>query len=147
MTHRVLILNGPNLNLLGSREPHLYGSQTLADIINDCQQLAASLSITLTAQQSNHEGELVEWIQHARTSADAIIINAGAYTHTSIAIRDALSAFDKPIIEVHLSNLYKREEFRHHSFISDIATGCIIGLGAVGYRLALQAMSEKLGKA
>jgi 3-dehydroquinate dehydratase-2 len=141
---RILILNGPNLNLLGSREPHLYGSQTLADIISECEQLAASLSITLTAKQSNHEGELVTWIQEARTNADGIIINAGAFTHTSIAIRDALSAFEKPIIEVHLSNLYKREEFRHHSFISDIATGCIIGLGAVGYRLALQAMDEKL---
>jgi 3-dehydroquinate dehydratase-2 len=144
MSH-ILILNGPNLNMLGTREPHIYGSQTLADIIHDCQQLATSLSITITAQQSNHEGELVEWIQHARSSADGIIINAGAYTHTSVAIRDALSAFDKPIIEVHLSNLYKREEFRHHSYISDIATGCIIGLGAMGYRLALQAMKEKLG--
>jgi 3-dehydroquinate dehydratase II len=143
MTH-ILILNGPNLNLLGTREPHIYGSQTLADIIQDCQQLAASLSITITAKQSNHEGELVEWIQEARKYADGIIINAGAYTHTSVAIRDALSAFDKPIIEVHLSNLYKREEFRHHSYISDIATGCIIGLGAVGYRLALQAMREKV---
>jgi 3-dehydroquinate dehydratase-2 len=144
MSH-ILILNGPNLNMLGTREPHIYGSQTLADIIQDCQQLATSLSITITAQQSNHEGELVEWIQHARTTADGIIINAGAYTHTSVAIRDALSAFDKPIIEVHLSNLYKREPFRHHSYISDIATGCIIGLGAIGYRLALQAMKEKLG--
>jgi len=144
MSH-ILILNGPNLNMLGTREPHIYGSQTLADIIQDCQQLATSLSITITAQQSNHEGELVEWIQHARSSADGIIINAGAYTHTSVAIRDALSAFDKPIIEVHLSNLYKREPFRHHSYISDIATGCIIGLGAIGYRLALQAMKEKLG--
>ncbi len=141
---RILILNGPNLNLLGSREPHLYGSQTLADIISECEQLAASLSITLTAKQSNHEGELVTWIQEARTSADGIIINAGAFTHTSIAIRDALSAFAKPIIEVHLSNLYKREEFRHHSFISDIATGCIIGLGAIGYKLALQAMKENI---
>lgn len=144
MSH-ILILNGPNLNLLGSREPHLYGSQTLADIIDECQALAASLSITLTAKQSNHEGELIEWIHQARGTMDGIIINAGAYTHTSIAIRDALSAFEKPIIEVHLSNLYKREEFRHHSFISDIATGCIIGLGATGYRLALQAMKEKLG--
>lgn len=145
MTANILILNGPNLNLLGSREPHLYGTQTLADIIHDCEQLASSLSITVTAKQSNQEGELVSWIQEARTYADGIIINAGAYTHTSIAIRDALSAFDKPIIEVHLSNLYKREAFRHHSFISDIASGCIIGLGAIGYQLALRAIKEKLG--
>lgn len=138
----ILILNGPNLNLLGTREPHLYGHQTLEDIIASCRQLADTLSLSITAQQSNHEGELVELIQQARGKMDGIIINAGAYTHTSVAIRDALSAFEGAIIEVHLSNLFKREPFRHHSYISDIAKGCIIGLGATGYLLALQAMAE-----
>ena len=144
MPHRVLLLNGPNLNLLGSREPRLYGSRTLEDIITECRKKADSLGITLDARQSNHEGELVGWIQEAVKTCRGIIINAGAYTHTSVAIRDALLAGSLPIIEVHLSNLYKREEFRHTSLISDIAAGGIFGLGSIGYLLALEAMAALL---
>jgi len=138
----VLILNGPNLNMLGLREPELYGSLTLADIEVLCQEHAEALGLELEFRQSNHEGELVTWIQQARTEHDGIIINAGAYTHTSVALLDALLAADLPVIEVHLTNLFRRESFRHHSYISAAARGMICGLGAHGYVLALDALAR-----
>ena len=137
----VLILNGPNLNMLGLREPEIYGSQTLDDIEALCQERAEQLGLTIDFRQSNHEGELVTWIQQARNDYDGIVINAAAYTHTSVAILDALTTAELPVIEVHLSNIFKREAFRHHSYISPIARGVICGLGATGYVLALDAMA------
>ena len=139
MAQRLLVLNGPNLNLLGLREPHLYGHTTLEQIETHLASVASSLGATLTAYQSNHEGELVDRIQAARTDGtDFIVMNAGAYTHTSIAIRDALAAVKVPFIEVHLSNVYKRETFRHHSYLSDLAVGVIVGLGPYGYEAAVR---------
>jgi 3-dehydroquinate dehydratase-2 len=140
----VLVLNGPNLNMLGTREPEIYGSQTLADIEAMAAERAASLGMSIDFRQSNVEGELVTWIQEARQGAQAIIINAGAYSHTSIAILDALQAFEGPIIEVHLSNIFRREAFRHHSHVSGVAIGVICGLGAKGYLLALEALADKV---
>lgn len=145
-THSVLVLNGPNLNMLGVREPAVYGSETLADIEMACKRVAKKLDISLSFKQSNIEGELVGWIQDARESQDAIIINAGAFTHTSIAILDALKLVEFPVIELHLSNIFAREEFRHHSYISPCATGVICGFGAAGYELALEATKQLLGK-
>lgn len=142
--HKVLVLNGPNLNMLGVREPEIYGSDTLADIERSCQEYAAKHGLALDFRQSNTEGELVTWIQEARESADAIIINAGAFTHTSVALLDALSIFEKPIIELHLSNVFAREEFRHRSYISPAASGIICGFGASGYELALGAVNRLL---
>jgi 3-dehydroquinate dehydratase II len=144
MSKKVLILNGPNLNLLGTREPEIYGSQTLQDVENLCKDYAQNLNVEIDFRQSNHEGVLVDWIQEARTSFDAIIINPAAYTHTSVAILDALNAVEKPIVEVHLSNIHKREEFRHTSYVSKIATGVICGLGIHGYVLAMEALSRIL---
>ncbi|MBF8271258.1 MAG: 3-dehydroquinate dehydratase, type II [Magnetococcales bacterium] len=141
---RILLLNGPNLNLLGRREPGVYGVATLADIERDCQSLAAERNVDLDFFQSNHEGALVDRIGAALGTADFIIINPAAFTHTSIAIRDALLAVGLPIIEIHLSNIYRRETFRHHSYISDIAVGQISGLGALGYRLAIEAAVHRL---
>ena len=141
---RVLILNGPNLNLLGTREPEIYGHMTLADVEEACQAKAVSLGLSATCKQSNHEGELVSWIQQARTEQDGLIINAGAYTHTSVALLDALLACERPIIEVHLSNIFRRESFRHHSYISQAADGVICGLGKTGYLLALEALAQLL---
>jgi len=140
----ILVLNGPNLNLLGVREPKTYGSETLADIEEACLDRAAGLDLALDFRQSNHEGQLVDWIQEARESADGIIINAGAYTHTSIAILDALRACELPIIEVHLSNVFAREAYRHHSYISSVARGLICGFGAQSYILALDAIAYVL---
>jgi 3-dehydroquinate dehydratase-2 len=144
MPKRVLILNGPNLNMLGIREPKTYGSQTLADIEAMCRAEAKRLKLTLEFKQTNREGELCEWIQAAYGKIDGIIINPAGYSHTSVAIRDALSAVAIPTIEVHLSNIHAREEFRHFSYISAVATGVICGLGAAGYRLALEALAERL---
>ncbi|MCG8546609.1 MAG: type II 3-dehydroquinate dehydratase [Alphaproteobacteria bacterium] len=141
---RVLILNGPNLNMLGVREPDVYGSETLADIEAACRKRAKALKQTLTFRQSNDEGELVTWIQEARDSQDAVIINAGAFTHTSVALLDALTILDIPVIELHLSNIYAREAFRHHSYISPAAAGVICGFGADGYGLALEAVNRLL---
>ncbi|MCX7058153.1 MAG: type II 3-dehydroquinate dehydratase [Proteobacteria bacterium] len=142
---RILVLNGPNLNLLGTREPDVYGSDTLADIVNRLQQLAAARGAQLTALQSNAEHELIAAIQGAKASGtDAIILNAGAFTHTSIALRDALAAVAVPFYEVHISNVYARESFRHHSYLSAIAAGVIVGCGPVGYELALEAALRKL---
>ncbi|MHC0510124.1 type II 3-dehydroquinate dehydratase [Achromobacter aegrifaciens] len=139
MAQNILVLHGPNLNLLGTREPHIYGSLTLQQINEGLELLAGELGSTLTAWQGNHEGALVDRIQAARQDGtDFIIINAAAYTHTSVAIRDALAGVAIPFIEVHLSNLYKREPFRHHSYLSDLAVGLISGLGADGYEAALR---------
>lgn len=144
MSKTIFVLNGPNLNLLGTREPEIYGSQTLDDIRKSMEAQAKNLGIAIDFRQSNLEGELVDWIQEARTTAAGIIINAAAFTHTSIAIVDALKASDLPSIEVHLSNIYQREPFRHHSYISPIALGVICGLGAKGYEFALSALAEHL---
>ena len=139
MAKRLLLLNGPNLNLLGLREPHLYGHTTLAEIEASLVTLATSLGATLSTYQSNHEGELVDRIQAARIDGtDFIVINAGAYTHTSVAIRDALAAVKISFIEVHLSNVFKRETFRHHSYLSDLAVGVVVGLGPYGYEAAVR---------
>jgi 3-dehydroquinate dehydratase II len=138
----VFILNGPNLNLLGVREPAVYGHDTLADIEERCLARAAALDVQIEFRQTNHEGQLVDWIQEARESADGIILNAGALTHTSVAIFDALSAAALPIIEVHLSNIFRRESFRHHSYVSLAANGVICGLGPQGYEFALDAVAS-----
>lgn len=145
--YRVLLLNGPNLNLLGTREPDIYGSDTLDKIEHRLREQAEAIHITLDCRQSNAEHQLIDWVHEARTShVDFILINPGAYTHTSIALRDALAGVAIPFIEVHLSNIHAREEFRQHSFLADIATGVICGLGAQGYELALQAAKQQLAK-
>ena len=140
----ILVLNGPNLNLLGLREPEIYGRETLSDIEEACLERAAELGLQLDFRQSNHEGQLVDWIHEARQTADGIILNAGAYSHTSIALLDALAAAELPVVEVHLSNIYRREPFRHHSYISRVARGVICGFGGHGYELALTAMARLL---
>lgn len=136
----ILVLSGPNLNLLGVREPETYGSETLAEIEEMCLERAAELEFKLDFRQSNHEGELVTWIQDARSNAAGIVINAGAYSHSSIAILDALRVAEMPIIEVHLTNIFRREPFRHLSYVSMAADGVICGLGSQGYLLALDAL-------
>jgi 3-dehydroquinate dehydratase II len=141
----IRILNGPNLNLLGTRQPEVYGRETLADIETACRTRAGALGFELRFKQSNSEGELVSWIQEARGRDAGIVINAGAYTHTSIAIHDALAAVELPVIEVHLSNIFRREPFRHHSYVSGVAKGVICGFGGHGYVLALDAMAQLLG--
>jgi 3-dehydroquinate dehydratase-2 len=141
----IFVLNGPNLNLLGVRDPSVYGHDTLADVEERCLARAASLGLEIDFRQTNHEGQLVDWIQEARESADGIILNAGALTHTSVSVFDALSAADLPVIEVHLSNIFRRERFRHHSYVSPAAKGVICGLGAHGYELALEALARLLG--
>jgi len=141
---RVLVLNGPNLNMLGVREPSIYGRDTLDDVARDCAAKAAKLGLELDFRQSNLEGELVTWIQQARGAAGGIIINPGAYGHTSIALLDALLIAELPVIEVHLSNIFRREEFRHHTYVSQAASGVICGLGAQGYLLALDALATLL---
>ena len=140
----ILIINGPNLNLLGEREQSQYGSITFEELKNICKEKSKELKIDMDFQQSNIEGEIVTIIQEARNKYDGIIINAAGFTHTSVAIRDALVIFKKPSIELHISNIYKREEFRHKSMISDVVTGIICGLGANGYILAINAMHELL---
>ncbi len=144
MTKSILVINGPNLNLLGTREPEIYGAETLDDIKNKMTEKAETLSLSIDFRQSNVEGEIVGWIQEAREAHDAIIINAGAFTHTSVAIMDALLAVGTPTIEVHLSNIFKREEFRHHSYISAAAAGMITGFGAIGYLMAVDAAHNML---
>jgi 3-dehydroquinate dehydratase II len=139
---RVMILNGPNLNLLGVREPHIYGTTTLAQIKADCEQHAARLGLELAFHQSNHEGELVDWIQSARQDADAIIINPAGYSFTSIAILDAIKAFEGPVLEVHISNIHTRDEYHRHSKISSAATAVICGLGPYGYIAAMHAIAQ-----
>ena len=139
----VLVIQGPNLNLLGSREPEIYGHTTLNDIHTSLVNQALSAKMTLNTFQSNHEGELIDRIHAAKKDTDFIIINPGAFTHTSVAMRDALIAIDVPFYEVHLSNIYKRESFRHHSYFSDIAIGVMCGFGPIGYQLALSAIIAK----
>ncbi len=141
---QVIILNGPNLNMLGSRQPEIYGRQTLAEIEAACRERAAILGFSMDFRQSNSEGEIVEWIQQATTEAAGIIINPAAYTHTSIAIMDALLQCACPVIEIHLSNIFQRESFRHHSYVSTAAHGMICGFGGHSYLLALEAMARLL---
>jgi len=142
----VYVLNGPNLNLLGTREPEIYGRTTLADIEKMVAARGKELGLGVNFLQSNHEGELVNWVQEARSAACGLIVNAGAYTHTSVALLDALTAVEIPIVEVHLSNIFKRESFRHHSYISPVARGLICGFGATGYVLALEALHAEFAK-
>ena len=146
MPARVLLVNGPNLNTLGSREPEIYGSETLPDIEAKCKKTAKSLGLELDCFQSNHEGEMVTAIQGAAKSHKGLLINAGAYTHTSIAVMDALLTLKIPVIEVHMSNIFQRESFRHESFVSKAAKGVICGFGSNSYLLALSAMAELLKK-
>ncbi|MCE9660063.1 MAG: type II 3-dehydroquinate dehydratase [Burkholderiales bacterium] len=144
---KVLLVNGPNLNLLGTREPAIYGAETLADVEAMCRREAESLGLELATFQSNHEGAILDRIHAARDEGVRfVVINPGALTHTSVALRDALAGVAIPFIEMHLSNVHKREAFRHHSFLSDIAEGVIVGLGTLGYRLALQAAAIKLNR-
>jgi 3-dehydroquinate dehydratase-2 len=140
----IYVLNGPNLNLLGVREPEIYGYDTLADIESRCAALLEGTDFGLVFRQSNHEGQLVDWIQEARTKADALILNPAAYTHTSVALYDALKALSIPIIECHLSNPHARETFRHHSYVSLAANGVIAGFGAIGYELAIRAILSQV---
>jgi 3-dehydroquinate dehydratase-2 len=142
MTDTIFVLNGPNLNLLGTREPRIYGSQTLADIGDMLEQRATALKLKLDIRQSNHEGVLVDWLHEALAKASAVIINAGAYAHSSIALRDAVAALPVPVIEVHLTNIYAREGFRRQSLLGQVARGSIIGLGPLGYVLALDAAAH-----
>jgi 3-dehydroquinate dehydratase II len=147
MAKPIYVLNGPNLNLLGSREPEVYGKETLDDVRARCERRAAALGFSIDFRQSNHEGELVAWIQEARAGAAGLIVNAGAFTHTSIAMLDALLACPVPSVEVHLSNIFTREPFRHHSYISKAVKGVICGFGAQGYELAIEALAARLATA
>ena len=142
MSYTILVLNGPNLNMLGVRQPEIYGNESLSDIEKTCRAKASKLGLEIDFRQSNYEGELVSLIQEARGKMAGIVINAAAYTHTSIAILDALSLVELPIIEIHLSNVYARDSFRHHSYISTIANGVICGLGSHSYLLALEALKR-----
>lgn len=139
------MLNGPNLNLLGKRQPQIYGHETLADVERDCTALAATLGLRLRCHQSNREYEIVDWVHEAREVAAAIVINPAAFSHTSVAVLDALNTFDGPVIEVHISNIHKREAFRHHSFVSGRADGVIAGCGTQGYQLALRRVATLMG--
>ena len=140
----IVILNGPNLNLLGEREPEIYGAETLADIEASCTAKAAELGLTVSFHQSNSEPDLISWVQEARGSADGLIVNAAGLTHTSVALMDAILAVNLPAVEVHLSNIHRREEFRHVSYVSKAVTGVICGLGPIGYELALEALAQQL---
>ena len=144
MSRLVFILNGPNLNLLGKRQPHIYGHETLADVERDCRAVGAELGLDIRFHQSNREYEIIDWVHEARDIAAGIVINPAAFTHTSVAIHDALATFEGPIIEVHISNVHKREEFRHHSFVSSRAEGVIAGFGTQGYPLALRRIARLL---
>ncbi|MGY3343259.1 MULTISPECIES: type II 3-dehydroquinate dehydratase [unclassified Bradyrhizobium] len=144
MSRLVYVLNGPNLNLLGKRQPHIYGHETLADVERDCRALAKELGLEIRFHQSNREYELIDWIHEARETAAGIVMNPAAFTHTSVAILDALNMFEGVVIEVHISNVHKREEFRHHSFISKRADGVIAGFGNQGYLLGLRRVAKLL---
>ncbi len=143
-TRKILVLNGPNLNRLGTREPEIYGKQTLADIEALCAKTASELGFAVTCRQSNHEGELVTWIQDAPGAFDGIVLNAAAYTHTSVALSDAIKMIGIPVVEVHISNVFARESFRHHSTLSPVAAGILCGFGIQGYALAIRGLAEKL---
>ncbi|MCF4123785.1 type II 3-dehydroquinate dehydratase [Methylobacterium sp. SyP6R] len=142
MSRLVTVLNGPNLNLLGKRQPHIYGSETLADVEASCRALAGELDLEIRFHQSNREYEIIDWIHEARETAGGIVINPAAFTHTSVAILDALNTVEAPVIEVHISNVHKREAFRHHSYVSLRADGVIAGLGTQGYLLALRRVAQ-----
>ena len=146
MSRLVFILNGPNLNLLGERQPQIYGYDTLADVERDCRRVAAELSLELRFHQSNREYEIIDWVHEARKTAGGIVINPAAFTHTSVALLDALNTFEPPVIEVHIANVYKREEFRHHSFVSSRADGVMAGFGIQGYTLALRRIAELIDR-
>jgi 3-dehydroquinate dehydratase-2 len=141
-----LILNGPNLNLLGTREPEVYGRDTLGDVEQLCRDQGRAHGLEIDFRQSNHEGQMVDWVQEARTRCAGIIVNAGAYSHTSVALLDALLAVQLPVVEVHLSNLFKRESFRHHSYVTQAAIGLISGLGKDGYRYAIDALAARIAR-
>ena len=145
MSKTVFLINGPNLNLLGKREPAIYGADTLDDVAHRCDALAQPAGFAVRSMQSNHEGQIIDWIHQARDEALAIIINPGAFTHTSVAIYDALQAYEGLVLEVHISNVYKREPFRHHSYVSARAEGVIAGFGVEGYELALRRLISLLG--
>lgn len=145
MKRSILILNGPNLNLLGTRQPEVYGTTTLQDVENICVVHAETLGVTVVFRQSNHEGELIDALHAARGTFDGVILNAGAYTHTSVALMDAIASIQLPVVELHLSNIHAREEFRHKSYIAPVAIGQICGFGAAGYPLAMDALLSYLG--
>lgn len=147
MAPKIQILNGPNLNLLGKRQPEIYGHETLDDVARACAALAGTLGLGTELKQTNHEGELVDWVHAARDDAAGIVINPAAFTHTSVALLDALHTFEGPVLEVHISNVHKRESFRHHSYVSLRAEGVIAGFGTQGYLLALRRMATLLGTA
>lgn len=140
----VLVLHGPNLNLLGQREPEVYGTDTLADVDAQLESLAQELGVQVACRQSNHEGELIDWLHEARERFDGVLINPGGYTHTSVALRDAIASIDKPCVEVHLSNVYKREAFRHRSLTAPVCIGSIMGFGLQSYLLGLRALAHRL---
>jgi 3-dehydroquinate dehydratase II len=142
MSRLIYVLNGPNLNLLGKRQPHIYGHDTLADVEKDCRAVAQELKLEVRFHQSNREYEIVDWIHEAREIAGGIVINPAAFTHTSVAILDALNTFDHPVIEIHISNVHKREAFRHHSYVSGRADGVIAGFGTQGYSLAIRRLAR-----
>ena len=142
MSRLVYVLNGPNLNLLGKRQPHIYGHETLADVERDCRAVGQELGLDIRFHQSNREYEIIDWIHEARETAGGIAINPAAFTHTSVPILDALNAFEGPVIEIHISNVHKREVFRHHSFVSTRADGVIAGFGTQGYALALRRLAK-----
>lgn len=145
MSRTIYVLNGPNLNMLGRREPGIYGGKTLDDIAQDCRRTGDELGLTVDFRQTNHEGVLVDWIQEAGEGAAAIVVNPGAYTHTSVAIHDAIRAVAPlPVVEVHLSNVHAREPFRHHSYVTPVALGMICGFGPYGYAMALAALAQRL---
>jgi 3-dehydroquinate dehydratase-2 len=144
MSRLVMVLNGPNLNLLGQRQPEIYGYSTLADVERDCRAVAAEVNLEVVFHQSNREYEIIDWVHEARGAAGGIVINPAAFTHTSVAILDALNAFEGPVIEVHIGNVHKREEFRHHSFVSLRADGVMAGFGIQGYSLALRRVARLL---
>jgi 3-dehydroquinate dehydratase-2 len=146
MTISILILNGPNLNLLGTRQPEVYGRTTLADVEAMCAEKAKTLGVEIDFRQNNHEGTLVDWIHEAKGKHDGIVINAGAYTHTSIALMDAIASVELPVAEVHLSNIHQRESFRHLSYISNVAVGMICGFGPYGYLMGIDALVDRLSK-
>jgi 3-dehydroquinate dehydratase II len=145
MTARVLVLNGANLGRLGTREPAIYGSTTYAELAALCVKAGEELGLDVTVRQTDHEGELLGWLHEAADTTTPVVLNAGAWTHTSVALRDACAALTAPLLEVHITNVHKREEFRHHSFVSGVATGVIVGLGVEGYVLALSWLSSTLG--
>ena len=143
---KVLVLHGPNLNMLGTREPEIYGSDSLPDIDRSLHALAKELGVSVECRQSNHEGDLIDWVHAALTQHEGILINPGGLTHTSVALRDAITAAGKPTVEVHLSNIHKREEFRHRSLLSAVCVGCVVGFGSDSYRLGLRALVGSLSR-